>query len=259
MIFYLLLCHILLIPIVNSSNTTVAKPEPTNKTVTESQKVNQPNATKETLLTEGGAVLPGVGASILALPKEKITNLDNELGKTKVKPVKARKGVVYVEEDSEKQKKTSNSNEIPVTAPKILDKTADVKNVTVTTNHSIESKVNTSQLNNVVKGVNKTETETETPKKPLLLSYDSLANMTVKSSPGTLVTPNQIQSPNKDIKIYTKSANSHPGMIMPIVITILLVPMFAVLGYMALRRGQEAWKNRHYKRMDFLLDGMYND
>lgn len=52
---------------------------------------------------------------------------------------------------------------------------------------------------------------------------------------------------------------SHPGMIMPIVITVLVVPMFAVLGYMALKRGQEAWKNRHYKRMDFLLDGMYND
>lgn len=256
MIFYLVLCHILLIPIVDSSNTTVAKLEPTNKTVTESesQKVNQSNATKETLLTEGGAVLPGVGASILALPKEKLTSLDSELGKTKVKPVVARKGVVYIEDDGEKQNKTSTSNEIPVVAPKILEKTVDVKNETVATNHSMESKVNTSEYDNIVKGVNKTEI----PKKPLLLSYDTLANMTVKSSPGTLIT-NQIQSPNKDIKIYTKSANSHPGMIMPIVITILLVPMFAVLGYMALRRGQEAWKNRHYKRMDFLLDGMYND
>ncbi|KAH9640638.1 hypothetical protein HF086_000582 [Spodoptera exigua] len=254
MIFYLLLCHILLIPIVNSSNTTVIKPESTNKTVTESLKVNPSNATKETLLTEGGSVLSGVGASILDLPKEKLTSLDNELGKNKVKPVVARKGVVYIEDDNEKQNKTSTSNGIPVQAPKMLDNTPEVKNETVATIHSIESKVNASQLNNIVKGVNKTET----PKKPLLLSYDSLANMTVKSSPDTLET-NQIQSPNKYIKIYTKSANSHPGVIMPIVITILLVPMFAVLGYMALRRGQEAWKNRHYKRMDFLLDGMYND
>lgn len=255
MIFYLLLCHVLFIPFINSNNTTVSKPDITNKTLSESvaavpHKVNQTNETKVTLLSEGGALLPGT--SVLALPKDKLTSIDSELVKNKVKPVVARKGVVYIEDDNVKQQNNvSTINENPKVVPKI------VTNITDYRNKSNESKLNSSLLNKLSSGV-KDMNKTEIHKKPLILSYDTLANMTVKSSPGTLVS-DQIQSPNKDLKAYTKKANSHPGMIMPLVISILLVPMFAVLGYMALRRGQEAWKNRHYKRMDFLLDGMYND
>ncbi|KAJ8726898.1 hypothetical protein PYW08_015295 [Mythimna loreyi] len=259
MIFYLLLCHVLFIPLINSSNTTVSKLEVTNITLAEPvpHKANQSNETKVTLLSEGGSLLPV--SSVLALPKDKLTSLDSELSKNKLKPVVARKGVVYIEDENVKppQSNVSTNNENPTVGPKIQEETAhSTKNVTDSPNKTtqIESKVNSSLLNTsgAVKNVNITEIH----KKPLLLSYDSLANMTVKSSPETIL--NQIQSPNKE-KAYVKNANSHPGMIMPLVISILLVPMFAVLGYMALRRGQEAWKNRHYKRMDFLLDGMYND
>lgn len=259
MIFFILLCHVLFIPFINSSNTTVSKLELTNITLSEPvpQKVKQSNETKVTLLSEGGSLLPG--SSVLALPKDKLTNLDSELLKNKIKPVVARKGVVYIEDDNVKPQhgNVSTNIENPTVAPKIQEITdPSKKNITGTTNKSIETKVNSSMLNTLssaVQDVNKTVIH----KKPLLLSYDTLANMTDKASPGTLVS-DQIQSPNKE-KAYAKNANSHPGMIMPVVISILLVPMFAVLGYMALRRGQEAWKNRHYKRMDFLLDGMYND
>lgn len=256
MIFYLLLCNILFIPLIYSSNVTVSKPKAANNT--ESHKVNLPNETKVTLISEGGSLLPET--SILALPKEKHTilmNLDSELGKNKVKPVVARKGVIYTEENNVKppQNILSTSNKNSTDGPKPEGADISVKHNNSTNkliiseaNGTLPEKISTGQ-----KDVNKTEVH-----KPLLLSYDVLANMTVKSSPETLVN-NQIQSPNKDMKVYAKKANNHPGMIMPLVITILLVPMFAVLGYMALRRGQEAWKNRHYKRMDFLLDGMYND
>ncbi|KAJ8724924.1 hypothetical protein PYW07_015882 [Mythimna separata] len=260
MIFYLL-CHVLFIPFINSSNTTVSKLEVTNITLAEPvpNKVNQSNETKVTLLSEGGSLLPV--SSVLALSKDKLTSLDSEVGKNKISPVVARKGVVYIEDENVKpqQNNVSTSNAPPTAAPKQEIPVHSKINTTDSPNKSTQlvPKVNSSSLNTssiAAKNVNKTEI----PKKPLLLSYDTLANMTVKSSPGTMNVPDQIQSPNKE-KAYVKNANSHPGMVMPLVISILLVPMFAVLGYMALRRGQEAWKNRHYKRMDFLLDGMYND
>ncbi|KPI91200.1 hypothetical protein RR46_14704 [Papilio xuthus] len=94
--------------------------------------------------------------------------------------------------------------------------------------------------------------KTETPKKPLVLSNEALDQITL--------TDFETSYPKDGHKVKVpRNPNSHPGMIMPIVITILVVPMFAVVGYLAIKRGQEAWKNRHYKRMDFLLDGMYND
>ncbi|PZC75660.1 hypothetical protein B5X24_HaOG205767 [Helicoverpa armigera] len=255
MIFYLLLCNVLFIPLINSSNSTASKPELTNKTISDSPKVNPSNETKVTLLSEGGLLLPGAS---FALPKEKLSNLDSELSKNKVKPVVARKGVVYIEDDNiaSHLKNSSAPDGKPKITPITQIKTDIKSNLTISANKTINSKVNSSLVmsSDVTSSV-KNENKTEVHKKPAILSYDALANATVKSSPETLITA-QIQSPNK---VYTKNANSHPGMIMPLVITILLVPMFAVLGYMALRRGQEAWKNRHYKRMDFLLDGMYND
>ena len=260
MIFYLLLCLVLFVPFTNTSNTTISQQEILNKTLSEPEprKVNLSNETKVTLLSEGGgSLLPG---TVLALAKDKLTSLDSEMGKNKVRPVVARKGVVYTEDENLKpqENNATTNNQNPATvATKLPEKAHTLKkNKTGITNKTLDSKLTNStlliKLSSDVKNTNKTEI----PKKPLILSYDTLANMTVKSSPGTLVSD---QMPSKDLKAYAKNANSHPGMIMPLVISILLVPMFAVLGYMALRRGQEAWKNRHYKRMDFLLDGMYND
>uniref|UniRef100_A0A2A4J649 24 kDa salivary protein n=1 Tax=Heliothis virescens TaxID=7102 RepID=A0A2A4J649_HELVI len=252
MIFYLLLCNVLFIPLINSSNSTTSKPELTNKIKSDPPTVNQSNETKVTLLSEGGLLLPGAS---FALPKEKLTNLDSELSKNKAKPVVARKGVVYIEDDITPHLKNSSTNDGTPTITPIAQIKTDIKNnLTISANKTIAIKVNSSLSSEVTSSV-KNDKKTDVHKKPAILSYDAVANATVKSSPETLITA-QIQSPNK---VYTKNANSHPGMVMPLVITILLVPMFAVLGYMALRRGQEAWKNRHYKRMDFLLDGMYND
>ncbi|XP_063530301.1 uncharacterized protein LOC134741451 [Cydia strobilella] len=93
---------------------------------------------------------------------------------------------------------------------------------------------------------------TKAPHKPTVLKYEEESSIVADktSHPGIS---------DGASKIETNKAGSHPGMIMPIVIAILVVPLLAVLGYMTIKRGQEAWKNRHYKRMDFLLDGMYND
>lgn len=46
--------------------------------------------------------------------------------------------------------------------------------------------------------------------------------------------------------------------IMPLVTLIFAIPMVLALGIMATRRFKAYWSTRHYRRMDFLVDGMYN-
>ncbi|XP_015517546.1 uncharacterized protein LOC107222628 [Neodiprion lecontei] len=47
--------------------------------------------------------------------------------------------------------------------------------------------------------------------------------------------------------------------IVPIAITIMAVPLLGVGVFVLYRQGRDCWDKRHYRRMDFLIDGMYND
>lgn len=253
MLFYLFLCNILFIyPIVGvnttestGGNNTLNLPSNDLKKVEASGDI-----TKINLLTEGGPITQTTQTvkhseeTHLAL-----LNLDAELSKVKStvpsnSKVVARKGVMI--EDKSATKQTTSSSTLQTVS---LNTVETHNNKTLNGNSSTESSANKTQLVN---------------KKPLVLSDEALANMPdvqrdelkipgIQSSRISVVA-DQIQSPRIQV-----STSRHPGLVMPIVITILVVPMFAVLGYMAMKRGRDAWKNRHYKRMDFLLDGMYNE
>lgn len=47
--------------------------------------------------------------------------------------------------------------------------------------------------------------------------------------------------------------------IAPVIITIIALPILGAAIFMLYRRGRDCWDKRHYRRMDFLIDGMYND
>lgn len=47
--------------------------------------------------------------------------------------------------------------------------------------------------------------------------------------------------------------------VVPIVIAMLAVPLLAVIGTFLYKKSRDFWDRRHYRRMDFLIDGMYND
>ncbi|KAF7418648.1 hypothetical protein HZH68_001301 [Vespula germanica] len=70
--------------------------------------------------------------------------------------------------------------------------------------------------------------------------------------------------PNKPIP-PSPTKNSPLGMprkidyIIPIAITIVALPILGVASFILYNRGKDCWDKRHYRRMDFLIDGMYND
>ncbi|KAL6447485.1 hypothetical protein ACFW04_000007 [Cataglyphis niger] len=47
--------------------------------------------------------------------------------------------------------------------------------------------------------------------------------------------------------------------IVPVIITIVVLPILGAAIFVLYRRGRDCWDKRHYRRMDFLIDGMYND
>lgn len=284
MLLRLFLCIILFIcPIINGVNTTSSTDNSTTislplKDLNEVEVGG--NLTKINGLSEGGPITQTT--QTIESPKEihpALLSLDTELGKEKStvpsnSKVVPRKGVVFDDKLTTLQKVNETINDS--TNLTVLDDLKDSakhstkqkypspSQSTVSPNIALE-RHNDTQLNDTSStelNTNKTQAGHKT--KPLVLSAEALANMpdfpkdelkipAIQSSRNTLVA-DQIQSPR--IQMAT---SRHPGMVMPVVITMLVVPMFAVLGYMAVKRGREAWKNRHYKRMDFLLDGMYND
>lgn len=248
MLIYLFLCNILFIyPIVGVNTTVSTDANITSSLPSKDLKKVEPggNMTKLNILSEGGPITQTT--QTIANSKEThpaLLNLDSELSKDKStvpsnSKVVPRKGVVF--EDKTTNLTTSSSS------PPTVDTVETHNNTTLNNNSSTKPSTNNTLVVN---------------KKPLILSDEALAKMPdvpknelkipgIESSRISVVA-DQIQSPRIQVV-------RHPGMVMPIVITILVVPMFAVLGYMAMKRGREAWRNRHYKRMDFLLDGMYND
>lgn len=57
--------------------------------------------------------------------------------------------------------------------------------------------------------------------------------------------------------LNSKSARSK--YIIPIVVVILSVPLVAILLSLLYKRGADWWQHRNYKRMDFLIEGIYQN
>ncbi|XP_041973419.1 uncharacterized protein LOC121729095 [Aricia agestis] len=190
-----------------------------------------------TVASEGGSIISNNSKAQLNDYLTNLIDLDNGLDKSNKSSIVPRKKVDFMEDVTD----LSTNNSTNGSLIKVLTNATQVANTTqyLKNNGTVVKK---DGVINIPKTVHK----------PLVLSYEALAQTDEKNN--VFISENELS-----IKVQKLSSNSHPGMVMPIVITILVVPMFAVVGYMALKRGREAWKNRHYKRMDFLLDGMYNE
>ncbi|CAF4955145.1 unnamed protein product [Pieris macdunnoughi] len=185
---------------------------------------------KKLLIESEGGPLTNTTVTIPKENNSMVINLDTELLKNKSNSVVPRKGVKYHLEENKSNEQDSLSSGDMITLDESSNFTNILKPISNKSGLQIEEKHNKTIVH-----------------KPTVLSSQILDKLSEKI---------EFQPDAKVKKIHE---NSRPDLVMPIVITILVVPMFAVVGYMALKRGQDAWKNRHYKRMDFLLDGMYND
>ncbi|KAK9300137.1 hypothetical protein QLX08_007062 [Tetragonisca angustula] len=75
-----------------------------------------------------------------------------------------------------------------------------------------------------------------------------------------------IIEPNSDKQAFIPhTKGSHLGMpkkinyVLPVIVTLIALPVLGAIVFMLYKQGRDCWDKRHYRRMDFLIDGMYND
>lgn len=115
-----------------------------------------------------------------------------------------------------------------------------------------------------------TTTTTKPPKKPkITFSVDDEPRLVQAAKPGYSSGTASVSDPNGRLHVEEPLAelskellpDSNPGhreYVLPVVTLIFAIPLLAGLFLLSYRRAKEFWLTRHYRRMDFLVDGMYN-
>lgn len=139
----------------------------------------------------------------------------------------------------------------------------DLKNVT-NSSHSkprkgavyVETTPKSVAINVTKSTTTTTTTTTAAPKKPTVTVGDnddeSLSNKQSSKSESSS------SDGGAENMFVVNSHKSSSNFVIPIVAVILSVPLVAIVISVLYKRGTEWWQHRHYSRMDFLIDGMYN-
>ncbi|XP_016977003.1 salivary glue protein Sgs-3 [Drosophila rhopaloa] len=113
-----------------------------------------------------------------------------------------------------------------------------------------------------------TTTTTPKPKKPTLTESmnthpeleSELEQQKSQEKPGQPTKPTQAQPSEPLVQELTGSSHrEQSGYVVPILTVLLTVPLAIGVMTILYRRFRDMWSTRHYRRMDFLVDGMYND
>lgn len=97
---------------------------------------------------------------------------------------------------------------------------------------------------------------TEPVKKPLITENDEEPVPSSNISNVSSLNPHSVD--NLEI-LKERQEHRTAKYVIPIVGVILSVPLMTVLISVLYKRGSEWWQHRHYRRMDFLIEGMYNN
>lgn len=204
------------------------------------------------------------------MPKEKN---DSPLVIGKKEKIKPRKGV-----DQNMDPQMANISFSQAT----LENTRPVMEIAEIANNQSKASIHTSKLNVTNSHVNNTldkSTNSSYSSTNLIPTYVttihtkivnhttiSKASYTEKHVPKPKPTVTTVDGPDPDESILSSRTKNPPlGMprkidyIIPVIITIIALPILGTAIFVLYRRGRDCWDKRHYRRMDFLIDGMYND
>nr|XP_012232614.1 PREDICTED: putative uncharacterized protein DDB_G0282133 [Linepithema humile] len=210
------------------------------------------------------------------VPKERNANpsVVPKKGAERKKKIHSRKGVnETVDSDinhatSEYAKSVETSS---VTEAAHINNQTETSNITISkldasssrSNNSLDHNVN---LNNSSTTLASTNTTILHAKTNVVHNATTIAPKTSSHIPKPKPTVTTVDGPEVNESIpSSRTKNSSLGMprkidyIAPVIITIIALPILGAAIFMLYRRGRDCWDKRHYRRMDFLIDGMYND
>lgn len=180
-------------------------------------------------------------------------------GDSKIKP---RKGVDMNLTPPESNGTVSNSTVQTSTTPVVTNATVVASNTTSTTVNATTAttiKASTTPSTTTVKPKKPTVTISSDDEPPLVRVPPKVIMNNKVLQPKNITVPLPILVAGGEQVISNRQLKKGPDYVLPIVLTILAVPLLAIILTVVYKRGAEWWQHRHYRRMDFLIDGMYNN
>lgn len=142
---------------------------------------------------------------------------------------------------------------------------------TTTTTTSTKAPTTSTTTSTTTTTTTTTTTPKPKPKKPTItVSLDDdpgIVHVPSKTSSGVSQFHNNLDVEEPIAQFSRESAydenvrlrNSHRDLVIPVVSLIFTIPMLLGLATVLFRKFRDYWHTRHYRRMDFLVDGIYND
>lgn len=207
------------------------------------------------------------------VPKERNANPSVVPRKGVEEKIKARKGV-----DPEPERTNVSLNQTTKEDTKPITETSPLKetlgNIQTKTSSINTPKLNTTNLylnNNLDHSINFHHSNTSLTN--ITASHAEVANKTTilkisteKHIPKPKPTVTTVDGPEVNESRPLSRTKSSPldmprkiDYIVPVIITMIALPILGAALFTLYRRGRDCWDKRHYRRMDFLIDGMYND
>lgn len=135
-----------------------------------------------------------------------------------------------------------------------------------TYNHLNDSKSTTSDKKKNISNV--TTSSTLQPNTSVSLQQDVTSSTTITT---TLLREHKakptvtIGEPNNDKRSFVSPIRLRSGFpkridyVFQVIIALIALPALGAILFIVYKQGKDCWEKRHYRRMDFLIDGMYND
>ncbi|XP_055523781.1 mucin-5AC [Wyeomyia smithii] len=160
-----------------------------------------------------------------------------------------------------------SSNKTTITTPSppaISDSSKPI--VLPTTQSSTTSTITTTTTTKAPKKPKITYSVDDEPKllqaaKPGYNSASSLVNTGLSTANGRLHVEEPLAELSREYippAAMLEPSGGHREYVVPVVTLIFAIPLLIGLFLLSYRRAKEFWLTRHYRRMDFLVDGMYN-
>ncbi|EZA54323.1 hypothetical protein X777_05553 [Ooceraea biroi] len=197
------------------------------------------------------------------VPKERNASPSVVARKGVQEKIKPRKGV----EDVNSERTDMSFNQTRFRDTKLVIETNSASETAHIDNQSETSNITTSRLNVSIPQSRNSATVNELDTgivnnvtKPMESSHMK------KHIPKPKPTVTSVDGPEvDDYRPSSRTKSSPLGMprkidyIVPVVTTIFALPLLCAAIFILYKRGRECWDKRHYRRMDFLIDGMYNE
>lgn len=118
-----------------------------------------------------------------------------------------------------------------------------------------KSPTSNTTLQSTLKTSKTVTTEKPVAKKPLVTVHDDEADSKNSLPNKTMALPHNVMNIDP---ILSEKKHKRSNYVVPIVAVILSVPLVAGMISILYKRGKDWWLHRNYRRMDYLIEGLYN-